>query len=192
MSDGEAPRPIVDPKSAFLLPTEQPLVATSPLAGPVAIAERFLTTARKALLDGHRIDTSPEDVLAIVRSWPARKHVLTTIKTNDGELVAEAVEFLAELAKRLERNAKSDDRHATLVERAGLTVAASLTVGGIGALVTLGATLGPIGMLAGGLVGLVLCGSGRHILATRADGGRDAVADIREFASELKVMREMK
>ena len=159
-------------------------------ADGIALAERFVREARQALLDGTPITASAADVLVIVRSWPARKRVLADIRTNDRQLVAEAAEFLSEMAKELERSAKGDDRLAALIERAGLSVAGSLTAGGVGLMITLGATLGPLGMFAGGLVGLAICGTGRHVLAVRSDGRRDDAADIRSFVAELKAAQE--
>jgi len=201
MPDDEAATPVPEaresapppPKPAFALPTPRraaPVTVVPPLTGPVAVADRFLSQARAALLDGQPIAASPEDVLAIARSWPARKHVLANVRTNDQELITEIIEFLTETAKRLDRSAKGIDRHATLVERAGLPVAVSLTVGGLGLLFSVGSALGPISMLTGGLVALVFCGGGRHILVSEADGRRDAVTDVRDFVAELKAARE--
>ena len=68
-----------------------------------------------------------------------------------------------------------------LIDRAGMGVAVSVTAAGIGALVTIGATLGPIALLIGGLVGLAGSGTGRTVMKLSGNQNLSTAQKIRRF-----------
>ena len=135
------------------------------------------------------LEIASGDLVKIADQPAGRAEFQRALKSaNDPETKDQVVQFVLDLADSFDESAAAADRKVELVDRAGLTVAASITATGIGTTVTMiangaavGALLGPVGLLAGGLIGLVAVASGRHTLKRRSDGSKSAARKLRRL-----------
>jgi len=184
------PEPYLLTQPVLTQPVSSPGRAVLPVSKQQALAVQFVDQARGAMLEGKPIDTRLVSVMTILRDLPARRHLLVLFRTSDKAMVEAATDFFSEIAKQQERGARDADRKVSLIDRAGLAVAASVGAGGLGLCFSIGPALGPIAMFCGGLIGIVLSAAGRHILAQRVDLRREEALDIREFVSDLRKIRD--
>ncbi len=150
----------------------------------LTLPERFVEEARQVSLGEQKaIETSAADVIRILEDPAMRANLreLLARGSNDKDVVKVIGEFLEDVAGELEDDAKYADTMVELIDRAGMGVAASVTAAGIGALVTIGATLGPIALLIGGLVGLAGSGTGRTDMKLSGNQNLSTAQKIRRF-----------
>jgi hypothetical protein len=110
---------------------------------------------------------------------------------NDPELKRLIVDFVRDMADVMDQSVNDAERKVELLDRAGVGVAASVTVAGIGTTVAAvasgaatGSLLGPVGLLVGGLVGLVASAWGRDRLKRSANVSKSWSAKFRRLAGK--------
>jgi hypothetical protein len=106
---------------------------------------------------------------------------------NNPQLGDIIIHSLEGFASDLEGRAAVSDIYVDLFDRAGMSVAASVTVAGVGMLVVSGAVTGAVVLLVSGLAGLGLAGAGRSLMKF---SGRKSTADadkVRRLARGLEV-----
>ncbi|WP_353204581.1 hypothetical protein [Sphingomonas sp.] len=150
----------------------------------------FMERARAVALGNERYSTiSPKDLLRIATNPAMRAEFQREFTgSNDPDFRLQIEQFVLDLADSLDADSQSADRKVDLLDRAGMTIAASVTATGIGATAaafftgaTAGSLLGPIGTLTGGLIGLVAAAAGRHTLKTRSDESKFAARKLRRL-----------
>jgi hypothetical protein len=142
-----------------------------------------------SLGESYHLAVSERDILTIAGN-PAMKAEFRRLldNANDRELHDQIKQFVLDMADRLDDDAQGADRRVDLLDRAGLTIAASITATGIGgiaaglfAVAATGISLGPFAALLGGLVGLVVTATGRHTLKTRSDESKSSARKLRRL-----------
>jgi hypothetical protein len=158
-------------------------------ADPDSLAQRFFREARRVLLkESARLAFDATDVLHIAQD-PAMQGEFRELfrnEVNNPQLAQLITDYLADFASDLESSAKISDIKVDLIDRAGIAVAASATVGAIGMVVVSGGTIGSILLLAGGLIGLAATGTSRTVLKLNSHKSAVAAERVRRLAGTLK------
>lgn len=139
------------------------------------LVDRFFAEARSILAgDLKAFSILPHDLLEIAEQSAMRSEFdRRLLGLNDPDLKRLIEDFIRDASEAMNDAALDDDRKVDLLDRAGLSVAGSVTVGGIGLAIAKGAAggsvLGPMGMFGGGLIGLIFVAWGRDTLKRRSN-----------------------
>lgn len=156
------------------------------------LPERFFHEARRGLLkDTDRLAFDAADVLRIAQDSAMQAEFREIFRTevNNPQLADIIVHHLDDVATDLESAARISDIHVDLLDRAGLAVAASVSVAAIGMVVLSGGTLASALLLSGGLVGLVAAGIGRTFMKLGSHQGTVAAGKVRRLVSGLEMKK---
>ena len=126
------------------------------------LPKRFFQEARRVLLkETDALAFDPADILRIAQNSALQAEFREIFRTevNNPQLAGLIVHHLEHYATDLESSARISDIKVDLIDRAGMTVAASVTVAAIGMTVVSGGSFGAILLLAGGLVGMAASGN---------------------------------
>jgi hypothetical protein len=154
------------------------------------LPKRFFQEARRVLVketDALAFDLA--DILLIAQNSALQAEFREMFRTevNNPQLADLIIHHLEHCATDLESSARMSDIKVDLIDRAGMAVAASVTVAAIGMVVVSGGSFGAILLLAGGLVGMAASGTSRTII--KLNGHRSSVAaeKVRRLAKGLEV-----
>ena len=153
------------------------------------LPRRFFHEARRAALkETSRLVFSSADIQTITRdpALLAEFREIFRSDVNDPAMSELVVDYLEEFAVDLESRAKVSDIKVDLIDRAGIAIAASVTVAAVGSAVVSGGTFGSVLLLAGGLIGLAATGTSRMKLKLYGLGCSVAAERIRRLAGGLK------
>jgi hypothetical protein len=137
----------------------------------------FFQDARRVLLkETDALAFDPSDILRIAMNSALQAEFREMFRTevNNPQLADLTIHHLEHCATDLESSSRVSDIKVDLIDRAGMAVAASVTVAAIGMAVVSGGSLGAILLLTGGLVGMAASGTSRTII--KLSGHRSSVA----------------
>jgi|GEM_PF-3258428 len=153
------------------------------------LPQRFFHEARRAALkETQRLAFASADIQTITRdpALLAEFREIFRSNVNDPAMSELVVDYLEDFAVDLESRAKVSDIKVDLIDKAGIAIAASVTVAAIGSAVVSGGTFGSVLLLAGGLIGLAAAATSRMKLKLYALGCSVAAERIRRLAGSLK------
>jgi hypothetical protein len=167
-------------------------MAGGPAAAPRSLPERFFHEARRVLVkDSDRLDFDAADILRIAGDTLLQSEFREIFRNevNNPQLSDIIVHYLNDLASNLESHAKISEIRADLLDRAGMTVAASVTVAAIGMIVASGGALLSVLLFAGGVLGLAATGTGRTLIKLSSHKSLFAADKVRRLASGLEMKK---
>ena len=131
----------------------------------------------------------PADILRIAQNSALQAEFRAIFRTevNNTQLADLIVHHLEDCASDLESSAKVSDIKVDLIDRAGMAVAASVTVAAIGLAVVSGGAIGAILLLSGGLLGMAASGTSRTIIKLNGHRSMVAAEKVRRLANGLEV-----
>jgi hypothetical protein len=157
-----------------------------------SLPERFFRAARQVLVkDTDRLVFDAGDILRIAEDTAMQAEFKEMFRTevNNPQLADIIIHYLEEFASDLESRAAISDIKVDLIDRAGMAVNASVTVAAIGMVVVSGGAVGAILLLAGGLVGLGLTGTGRTLMKLDSHRSMFAAERVRRLLRGLEMKK---
>jgi hypothetical protein len=157
-----------------------------------SLPERFFQEARRVLVkDTDRLVFDAGDILRIAEDTAMQAEFKEMFRTevNNPQLADIITHHLDDLASDLESAAKISDIRVDLLDRAGMAVAASVTVAAIGLVVVSGGTLASLLLLAGGVVGLGAAGATRTRMKLHSHKNMFAAGKLRRLADGLEMKK---
>jgi hypothetical protein len=107
---------------------------------------------------------------------------------NDVEFRRLILGYLEDIADEESDASDNTDLAVELLDRAGLTVCASVTAGAIGAIIASAAALAPILLLGMAAGGMAVCGIGRTAMKRRGLKRKANARKIRQLADRLRTI----
>lgn len=155
-----------------------------------SLPKRFFHEARRVLLkETARLAFDAIDILRIAQD-PALQGEFKEMfrnEVNNPQFAELIIDYLVDFASDLESSAKISAIKVDLIDRAGIAVAASVTVAAIGMVVVTGGTLGSALLLAGGAHRFgCATGTSRTVLKLNSHTSAVAAEKVRRLAGSLK------
>lgn len=126
-----------------------------------------------------------DDLIRIASNPAMRAEFQRLLAIADPQLQRRIITYLRDMAEQLDEIGQEADRHVELLDRAGLSVAGSITATGLGgtivAYMSALSIVGPIAALGGGLVGVIASAFGRHALKKHSDANKLRAARLRRL-----------
>jgi hypothetical protein len=161
-----------------------------PSADPVALVDRFYSEVRFALENAYpRVAMQAQDIIVIANDPAARSFFLKEFRRlNDPDARSLIQDYLADVINDLEGAGERADIKVDFVDRTAMAVSAPIAVAGVVALA--GASAAAVAaapfLLAGGLIGLAVSGTGRTLLRTRAQRSKADARKVKQLRDSLE------
>jgi|GEM_PF-3876754 hypothetical protein len=148
----------------------------------------FINAVRGACFEDRRPHLGAAEIIRIVENSACRASLTRIIQQeiNDPDLRQYIVSFLDETADQYDDEVDFADAGIDLIDRSGLPIATAATVAGIGMLVTIGVTVGPVLLVGCGMAALALCVIGRTGVRLSGNGSKSIARKIRRFADDVR------
>ena len=154
------------------------------------LVARFFNEVRELSLgDRTALEFAADEILSIAESPSARTEFQRVYnqEINDPDLKRMVKNFIEDFADEFDGAVEEHQADQALIEKGGGRVSIAVTIAGIGTTVAKaaagGSLLGPIGMLAGGGLGMIICGIGYRKKAS-------AIKMARRSSTKLKRLIE--